>query len=242
VAAVSAYSYAQTMRRPFRLNRRRVLSLGLMVAALLGGMAYLNGVGQQPTYPVLMAAHDVPRGAIVTSNDFQPQRVALPDSLASAAVPASELSRVVGQRLAEPVHAGVPLLAAQMAGPAELVPGFQRVAFAVGPEHAAGGRLDSGDTVRVYVTTSRGKPDARTIVGLDHVVVSAVGYQDNGLASSGTVGADAAQRSRGKLTWLEVLVDDAHAGDFLQALASGDPDVTVLPPAATSSTQAGAAR
>jgi hypothetical protein len=56
VAAVSAYSYAQTMRRPFRLNRRRVLSLGLMVAALLGGMAYLNGVGQQPTYPVLMAA------------------------------------------------------------------------------------------------------------------------------------------------------------------------------------------
>src|SRR6266851_1835362 len=213
------------MRRPFRLNRRRVLSLGLMLAALLGGMAYLNGVGQQPTYPVLMTAHDVPRGAIVTSNDFQPQRVALPDSLASTAVPASELSRVVGQRLA---------------GPAELVPGFQRVAFPVGPEHAAGGRLDTGDTVRVYVTTSRGKPDARTMVGLDHVVVSAVGYQDIGIASSGTIGADAAQRSRGKLTWLEVLVDDAHAGDFLQALASGDPDVTVLPPTATSSTQAGA--
>ena len=241
MAAVSAYSYAQTMRRPFRLNRRRILSLGLMVAALLGGMAYLNGVGQQPTYPVLMAAHDVPRGAIVASNDFQPQRVALPDSLASAAVPASELSRVVGQRLAEPVHAGVPLLTAQMAGPADLGPGFQRVAFAVGPEHAAGGRLDSGDTVRVYVTTSRGKSDARTIVALDRVVVSAVGYQDVGLASSGTVGADVAQRSRGKLAWLEVLVDDAHAGDFLQALALGDPDVTVLPPA-TNSTQAGAAR
>ena len=241
MAAISAYSYAQTMRRPFRLNRRRILSLGLMVAALLGGMAYLNGVGQQPTYPVLMAAHDVPRGAIVASNDFQPQRVALPDSLASAAVPASELSRVVGQRLAEPAHAGVPLLTAQMAGPADLGPGFQRVAFAVGPEHAAGGRLDSGDTVRVYVTTSRGKPDARTIVGLDRVVVSAVGYQDVGLASSGTVGADVAQRSRGKLAWLEVLVDDAHAGDFLQALAQGDPDVTILPPAANS-TQAGAAR
>jgi hypothetical protein len=95
--------------------------------------------------------------------------------------------------------------------------------------------------VRVYVTTSRGKPDARTIVGLDRVVVSAVGYQDLGLASSGTVGADVAQRSRGKLAWLEVLVDDAHAGDFLQALAQGDPDVTVLPPA-TNSTQAGAAR
>src|ERR1700694_4427723 len=121
------------MRRPLRLKRRRVLRLGLMLAALLVGMAYMKCVVHQSTYSVLMAAHDVPRGAIVASNDFQPQRVALPDSLASATVPASELSRVVGQRLAEPVHAGVPLLTAQMAGPADLGPGFQRVAFAVGP-------------------------------------------------------------------------------------------------------------
>jgi len=241
VVAASAYSYTQTMRRPFRLNRRRVLSLGLMVAALLGGLAYVNGVGQQPTYPVLIAAHNVPRGAIVTSNDFQPQRVALPDAMASVAVPASALSRVVGQRLAERVHAGVPLLEAQMAGPAELVPGFQRVAFPVGPEHAAGGRLDAGDTVRVYVTTDRGKPGARTLVGLERAVVSAVGYQEIGLASSGTVGADHT-RPRGKLAWIEVLIDDARTAEFLQLLAAGDPDVTVLPPAPSTSTQAGAVR
>jgi len=242
VATASAYSYTQTMRRPFRLNRRRVLSLGVMVAALLGGLAYLNGIGQQPTYPVLIAAHELSRGAIVTSNDFQPQRVALPDSMASMAVPASALSRVVGQRLAEPVHTGVPLLEAQVAGSTELVPGFQRVAFPVGPEHAAGGRLDIGDTVRIYVTTDRGKFNAHTMVGLDHADVSAVGYQDIGLASSTAVGADTAQRSRGKLAWIEVLVDDAHAGDFLQVLAAGDPDVTVLPPTATASTQARANR
>ncbi|MDQ6673054.1 MAG: hypothetical protein M3069_20325 [Chloroflexota bacterium] len=242
MATASAYSYAPTIRRPFRLNRRRVLSLGLMIAALLGGLAYLNGVGQQPTYPVLMAAHDLPRGAMVTSNDFQPQRVALPDSMASVAVPAGALTRVVGQRLAEPIHAGVPLLEVQMAGPAELVVGFQRVAFPVGPEHAAGGRLDVGDMVRVYVTTGRGKPDARTTVGLDNAVVSAVGYQDIGLASSGTVGADTAQRLRGKLAWIEVLVEDAHAGEFLQVLAAGDPDVTVLPPTPPASTQVGVVR
>lgn len=242
MATASAFPYAQTMRRPFRLNRRRLLSVGLMVAALLGGLAYMNGVGQQPTYPVLMAAHELPRGAMVTSSDFQPQRVALPDSMASAAVPASAVSRVVGQRLAEPVHAGVPLLEAQVAGPTELVPGFQRVAFPVGPEHAAGGRLDVGDTVRVYVTGNRGKPDARTVVGLDHASVSAVGYQDIGLASSGTVGADTAQRLRGKLAWIEVLVDDAQAGEFLQVLAAGDPDVAVLPPAPATSPQAGPIR
>lgn len=241
MATASAFPYPQTMRRPFRLNRRRVLSLGLMVAAVLGGLAYVNGVGQQATYPVLIADHDSPRGATISSDDFQPQRVALPDSMVAATVPVSALSRVVGKRLAEPMHTGVPLLEAQIAGPTELVAGFQRVAFAVGPEHAAGGRLDIGDAVRVYVTTDRGKPTARTLVGLDRVIVSAVGYQDVGLASSGTGGADGAQRSRGKLAWLEILVDDAHAGDFLQALASGDPDVAALPPV-PGATQDGAAR
>jgi Flp pilus assembly protein CpaB len=240
VATASAFSYTQAMRRPFRLNRRRVLSLGFMVAAMLGGLAYLNGLGQQPTYPVLIAARDVARGAVITANDLQPQRVALPDSMAAAAVPASALSRVVGQRLAEPVHAGVPLLEVQMARPTELVTGFQRVAFPVGPEHAAGGRLDVGDAVRVYVTTDRGKPAARTMVGLAQAVVSAVGYQDVGLASSG--GSDIAPRSRGKWAWIEVLVDDAQAGGFLQILAAGDPDVTVLPPVPATSTPAGASR
>ena len=91
MATATAYAYPHTMRRPFRLNRRRVLSLSLMVAALLGGLAYLNGIGQQPTYPVLIAARDLPRGAAVTSSDFQPQRVALPDAMALASVPASAL-------------------------------------------------------------------------------------------------------------------------------------------------------
>src|ERR1700687_3238640 len=103
MATATAYAYPHTMRRPFRLNRRRVLSVGLMVAALLGGLAYLNGAGQQPTYPVLVAAHELPRGACVVSNDSQQQRVAFPDSMAAIAVPASAVSRIAGQRLAEPV-------------------------------------------------------------------------------------------------------------------------------------------
>src|SRR5438067_714052 len=188
MATATAYAYPHTMRRPFRLNRRRVLSLSLMVAALLGGLAYLNGIGQQPTYPVLIAARDLPRGAAVTSSDFQPQRVALPDAMASASVPASALSRVVGQRVAEPVHAGIPLLEAQVAGPTEVVPGFQRVALPVGPEHAAGGRMNVGDTVRIYVTTNRGKADARTVVGLEQAVASA--DADIALVSTGPRGLD----------------------------------------------------
>lgn len=110
-------------------------------------------------------------------------------------MPAGALSRVVGQRLAEPVHAGIPLLEAQLAGPTEVVPGFQRVALPVGPEHAAGGRMNVGDTVRIYVTANRGKADARTVVGLEQAVVSAVGYQDVGLASLGTGGAENAQHT-----------------------------------------------
>src|ERR1051326_3004672 len=139
------------MRRPLRLNRRRVLSVALMLAALIGGLGYVNGVGQPPTYPVLIAAHDVARGSVIGGGDFVPERVALPDSMAGLTVPAPPAAYVVGQRLAEPVHAGVPLLQAELATQTELVPGFQRIAFPIASEHAAGGRLNVGDSVRVYV-------------------------------------------------------------------------------------------
>ena len=229
MATAPAYPFPATMRRPFRLNRRRVLSVGLMLAALAGGLAYVNGVGQQPTYPVLIATHDLPRGSVIADDDVVPERVTLPDSMAALAFPASAASTVVGQRLAEAAHAGVPLLQGQLAGQTEVVPGFQRIAFPVAPEHAAGGRLNTGDLVRIYVTGDRGRATARTLVALDHAVVSAVGYQDTGLASSGNADTGT-PRAVGKLAWLEVLVDDAHAADFVQALAAGDPDVAVLPP------------
>jgi Flp pilus assembly protein CpaB len=210
-----------------------------MVAALVGGLAYLNGVGQQPTYPVLMPARDLPRGTVLSTDDFVPQRVALPDTMATATVPSSAQAQIAGQRLAEPVHAGVPLLESQLAGPTQIVPGLVRVALPVPPEHAAGGQLDVGDDVRIYVTTNRGKPDAHTSVGLERAVISAVGFADTGLASSASTSADSTQRPRGKLAWIEVLVPDAHAADFVQALADGDPDVAVLaptPPAPTGAT------
>src|SRR5262249_56705771 len=121
-------------------------------------------------------------------------------------VPAACAPSVVGQPLAEPVHAGVPLLQAQLAGRTEVVPGFQRIAFPVGSEHAAGGRLNVGDSVRVYVTTDRGKPNAHTTLALDEAVISAVGYQDVGVASTSGSFDSTAQRPTGKLAWIELLV------------------------------------
>ena len=229
MATASTYAFPGAMRRPFRLNRRRILSVGLMLAALIGGLTYVNGVGQPPTYPVLVAARDLARGSVISGADFVPERVALPDSMAALTIPAAAAPGVIGQRLAERVHAGVPLLQAQIAGQTEVVPGFQRLAFPVGSEHAAGGRLNVGDSIRVYVTVDRGKPGARTAVALDQAVISGVGYQDTALASTAGSSDTAAQRVPGKLAWVELLVDDGHAADFVQMLASGDPDVAVLP-------------
>jgi Flp pilus assembly protein CpaB len=220
-------SQSRSFRRPFRLNQRRVASLALMLAALLGGFAYVNGIGQQPTYAVLVATREVPRGAVLSAADLEPQRVALPDAMATASLSASELPQVVGQRLAEPLHVGVPVLRAQLAAVGTVVPGYQRIALAVGPEHAAGGRVEVGDSVRVYVSQNRGKPDARTSVVLERTTVSAVGYEQAPLGSG--AGSDAATRPRGKLTWIELLVEDSRALGFLQAIASGAPDVAVLP-------------
>ena len=238
MATASVYPLPTVMRRPFRLNRRRVLSVGLMLGALIGGLAYMNGVGQQRTYPVLIAAHDLPRGTVIGGGDLVPERVALPESMATLVAPADAAQGLVGQRLAETVHAGVPLLEAQLASQTEVVPGFQRISFPIASEHAAGGQMSIGDAVRVYVTTDRGKPGARTSVALDRAVVSAVGYQDVGLASTGGSSDAAVQRPPAKLAWVELLVDDGHAAAFVQTLASGDPDVAVLP--ASTSPAAGA--
>src|SRR5207302_5041505 len=68
-------------------------ALPILIAALLGGLAYLNGVGQQPTYAVLMPARDLPRGAVLSTDDFVPQRVALPDTMAAATMPTSAQAR-----------------------------------------------------------------------------------------------------------------------------------------------------
>jgi Flp pilus assembly protein CpaB len=199
-------------------------------------LAYVNGVGQPPTYPVLIATNDLPRGSVIDSGDLVSERVALPDSMAGLVVPAAAASGVVGQRLAESVHAGVPLLQLQIASQTEFVVGFQRIAFPVGSERAAGGRLNVGDSVRVYVTSDRGKSSAHTSIALDRAVVSAVGYQDGGVASSGS---ETAQRMMSKLAWVELLVDDARAPDFVQTLAAGDPDVAVLPPPASGTANGG---
>jgi Flp pilus assembly protein CpaB len=240
VATASTYAFPTTLRRPLRLNRRRVLSVALMLAALIGGLGYVNGVGQPPTYPVLMAAHDLARGSVIGGGDFVPERVALPDSMAALTVPATSAAEVVGQRLAEPVHAGVPLLQAELATQTELVPGFQRIAFPIASEHAAGGRLNVGDSVRVYVTADRGKSNAHTTVTLDHARISAVGYQDVGLASTNGSSDAGAQRTQSKLAWVELLVEDDRAAEFVQTMASGDPDIAVLPmPQAAATTGAG---
>lgn len=239
MATASVYPLSRAMRQPFRLNRRRVLSVGLMLSALIGGFAYVNGVGQQPTYPVLIAGHDLPRGSVIAAGDFVPERVALPESMAPLVAPAAAAPELVGQRVAETVHAGVPLLQGQLATQTELVPGFQRISFPVPSEHAAGGRLSIGDAVRVYVTTDRGKPGAQTSVALDRAIVSAVGYQDVGLASTGGSSDIAVQRPPVKLAWVELLVDDGHGAAFVQTLATGDPDVAVMPASPTTATAGG---
>ena len=100
--------------------------------------------------------------------------------------------------------------------------------------------MNVGDSVRVYVTADRGKSNAHTTVALDHALISAVGYQDVGLASTTGSAEASAQRPQNKLAWVELLVEDNRAADFVQTLAAGDPDVAVLPtPEATATTGAG---
>jgi hypothetical protein len=204
--------------------------MALTLIAVLAGYAYLHGIGQPPSYRVLVATHDLPRGHVLSAEDLDPAQVPLPDSMAAGVLQADDAAAAVGAQLAEPLHTGVPLLRAQLAGPSTAPAGYQRVAFPIGSEHASSGHINQGDVVRVYVTHDRGKAEARTDLALDRATVSNLGYDDSffGNAGAQTDASGGSAGAAGKLAWIEVQVASDQAQQFIQTISSGDPDVAVL--------------
>jgi len=101
------------LRRHLRralLRRRRPLAAVLTAVAVAAG---LHAVAAPPpaTVPVVVAAHDLPAGAVLTADDLVPADFApgsVPDDLAGAAV---------GRTLAAPLRRGEPVTVVRLVGP-----------------------------------------------------------------------------------------------------------------------------
>ena len=164
----------QAARPPLRSRRLLqpvpLAGVALMLAGLLVVLAYSAAASRRT--PVLVAAHDLPAGAIVHAADLRSSRLGADGDVLAALVTAAQEPTVVGRRLAVPVAAGEPLPRSALASPSASPAAFT---LAVPLAHALGGQLHAGDHVSVLATFSTATGAATTEALARDLVVLAVG-------------------------------------------------------------------
>lgn len=218
--------------RRLRVDPRALCGLLLIVLSVAGGVLYAGSINQGRG--VVIAARDLPAGAVLGPDDLLIASARLDDSVYAAAIPAAEAAALIGRPLGEPVHARQVLARAQLASGLILGPDQEALTIPVKPENAAGGRLRPGDAVRVRVTTDKGKPTSKTAVVIDRATVFAVGQDERTRIVSG--GASGAAETAGgagdpgTLATLTLILTPEQAQALAHARWDGDLDVTLLPP------------
>ncbi len=140
---------------PPKLRRRPALiasAIGaICIGALLAGWAWTATTNTQE---VLVARHNIERGAVIAADDLA--RVQLSADPALKPVAASRLDQIVGQRAAMDIAQGGMLTPGSFTS--EVVPGqgHSVVGVALTPAQAPGLDLQYGDAVRVVVTPAKG--------------------------------------------------------------------------------------
>ena len=187
-----------------RRYRRRPALIGLglgLLATCAAGSAYLSQMSSDAV-PVLAIANDVPRGQIIEDTDLA-TALTTPDP-ALKPVPASERSRIVGQRAAADLTPGTLLTSAAVTSGDLPAPGQTIVGIAVTEAQMPHERMIPGDNVRVFDTPNPGEKapkDPPTSISATVVSVSAP--------------TDSAQ------IIVDVVVDDDVAGPLAARVATG---------------------
>ena len=217
-----------------RLDGRVLLGLGAGALSLV-----LLTVGLRQVVPesqsLLVAAHDLERGAVVRADDVASSEVRAPGDLVRASYPSEATGLVIGKRLGTRVVAGQLLAPSQLQeGHAVVAPGRVQVTVPVEPYTASAGTIGSGDSVVVYSTPHQAATDgsvpAASVV-LEEAEVVSVGRGSQGLSVSagGSIGALAATAQPVWIT-LDLTVDDGAR--LIAASHLGSIDVALKAPAA----------
>jgi Flp pilus assembly protein CpaB len=231
--AVATLSPARALRRPRRTDPRAVVGIVLTLTALAGSVAFW--VSSTDARPVLIATHDLPAGATLTSADLGVTYVRVDDAVYQAALPSDMLESLVGHQVGEPLHAEQVLARAQLADQVGLAPDQVAITVPAHPDTAVDGRLRSGDWVQVLVTvTDKTRNEAHAHEVLDRALVYEVGH-DVPLSSSAAAAAasEVAGFRQGAITSVTLAVTADQARTLAEARRTGDLDIVLLPPAET---------
>ncbi len=220
--ATNTLASPRALRKPRRVDWRAVV--GPVLALMATGGLLLFWSSSSNTQPVLVARRDLPVGATLDASSVTTAHVQLTDTLYAVALPASQAPNVIGNKLAEPAHAGQVLVWPQIATRDLLGPGQRAISLRLSKDNSTGGRLQPGDRVEILLTTNAGEPDAATRVVVSGITVYDVIREDAGRSinrdSSGEGGAISA---------LTFIVTPEQAVALAGAKHNGQLDVLLLP-------------
>jgi Flp pilus assembly protein CpaB len=213
------------------LRATRQVHRGLVLGALLTAVAVAGSYSLYQTRSatersVVVATHDIPRGAILSANDFTTRSTPLDDGLYSALLHPGQTAALVGQAAPEDLHAGLPIGASQVAPREDVAPDQIVASLPVSPNTVP---LRKGDWIQVWASP---KNSGHTSLVLAHVQVLEV-RTDGSSRTAGGVGQDRAPQ----IVAVDLALQPAQAQALLEARHTGDVDVTRLPATAI---QAGA--
>lgn len=224
--ATATLSPTRVLRRPRRLDVRAVFGFFLLLVALGGSISFWSATSA--TTSVLVATHDLPAGATLTQGDLALARVRVDDAIYQAAMPANSLTSAVGKQLTDPVYAHQILARAQISTRSRLARNQMAITIPVSADTAAGGRIQPGDVVEVFVTLGKDSPVVRSRVVLPNVAVYDVG-RDPGITTVSTNSSSSGSLGQGGVSWLSLIVTQTQALQLAQAKWAGQLDVALLP-------------
>ena len=198
--AVGVRLRSMTIPRP---DTRTLIGVGLAAVSVLLVLWMTRPV---PTVPILVAGADLPAGTPLSELDLTTRNSADPDGFVVGDEP-GELSDWV---LVAPIAAGEPLLPSLLRAP-EVQAAPDLLALELDRAHAVLGRIDPGDRVDIYASTSRPGETAET-----RLVASSVFVVDATISDSTMNG--------GQIELL-LAVDDALAASITSAMNGSDLDL-----------------
>lgn len=223
--AVTSLTPSQALRRPRRLDVRLFAGALLAVAMFVGSMLAYQRLSA--TRDVLVAAADLPAGAVLTASNLRVVAERLDDRTYRAAIPAAERDAVVGATLTAPAFADQILVRAQVTSHATLAPGEEAVVVVLPPDVATGGSFHPGDDVQVLWVKGKTTDGAQASVLLQRVRVLGVAYQSGGPLT----GDSARPAAEAGVAALRLAVTEEQAVQLAEAKVVGQLDIALLPPA-----------
>ena len=181
MAAVPGVRRRANLALPFRVDRRMLAGVLLVVVSLAGGLLlWRSATG---TTPILIAARDIPPGHVIQRDDLTIGEARLDGRLASMALTETDLEAAVGRTTSTTIHAGEMVVHPDLAAGPVLGGDEVAVTIPVAADTIYPG-LRPTDEVSLLATTNAGRPESRTVTLLDHATVFAIGLERRGMRST----------------------------------------------------------